>query len=132
MIILDLTDDELAEMDDGVATHLPFVRAARELRRRRTAETVVPPAIAAGLHRYAKHGIEPGSCLLRILQGDLFGAFASADPYTRPAMGAIVDLVTSTLHASVYGSPEAVSRYLADCLKLREAFERPFPGSETP
>ncbi len=90
----------------------------------------VPPAIQAGIDRYAQHGIPPGSCLRAILEGDLFAAFTCADPGTRTAMGAIVDKITSTLHASVFGSPEAVSRYIAICQKLREASDKPFTGSD--
>lgn len=110
MNTIDLTLDEIADFDDGTATHLPTVRMAREIRRRRAAEHV-PPAIAAGLYRY-QQGIEPGSCLRCILEGDLFGAFARADPDTAAAMRAIVDRITSTLPSATYGSPEAVSRFL--------------------
>jgi hypothetical protein len=129
---IDLTDAELVEFDDGVCDHLPTVKMAREIRRRRTAEHVVPPAIAAGLDRYAKHGLPPGDRLRRILEGDLFGAYARAADDTIAAMPAIIAAISERLHSSTFGSPEAVARYLADCLKLREAFDKPFPGSETP
>jgi hypothetical protein len=130
VIVFDLTDDLLAEFDDEVSTHLPTVAMAREIRRRRAAETVVPPMIQAGIDRYAQHGIPPRSCLRAILEGDLFAAFTCADPGTRTAMGAIVDKISSTLHRSVYGTAAKVSAYLNDCQKLREAFDKPFTGSD--
>lgn len=113
MSTVDLTDTELAEMDDHLSTHLPFVRMAKELIRRRTAERTVPPAIRAGIDRY-RQGIPPGLCLLAILQGDLYAAFQRADPDTRASMPAIVTYIVAHLSGQSYGSPEVVSRYLAD------------------
>lgn len=109
----DLSDDDVLEMDDDVATHLPTVRAAREIRRRRAAERTVPPAIRAGIDRYAMHGIAPGSCLRAIIENDLFVAFQRADPETAAAMGAIVRHIREHVPGATWGSPEAVSRYLA-------------------
>jgi len=44
---IDLTDSELDEIiGDGTCTHLPFVRMALEIRRRRKAEGVVTPEAA--------------------------------------------------------------------------------------
>ncbi len=109
----DLDDTDLDEMvGSGTLTHLPFVRAGLELQRRRAAERTVPPAIQAGIDRYAMHGIAPGDCLRAILEGDLFAAFVRADPGTRASMGAIVDHITSRLPGPTWGSPEAVSRFI--------------------
>ncbi len=122
MISDDLSDDDVAEMaGDGTNTHLTFVRAAMEIRRRRTAEHTVPPLIAAGLDRYAQHGLPPGDCLRAILEGNLYRAYACADHATWEAMGAIVTAITSRLHSSTWGSPEAVSRYLARMDRLSRA-----------
>lgn len=114
MIDNDLSDADLDEMaGDGTCDHLPFVRAANEIKRRRAAERTVPPAILAGLQRYGQ-GIPPGDCLRAILEGDLYAAFTRADPMTRAAMAAIVDLIRHRLPSATHGSPEAVSRYLSE------------------
>lgn len=115
---IDLSDDDVVEMDDDVATHLPTVRAARELKRRRAAARTVPPSIQSGIDRYAMHGVAPESCLRAILEGDLFAAFVRADPDTRAAMCAIVDHITSRLPGATWGSPESVSRFIEQ-MRLR-------------
>lgn len=117
----DLDDADLDEMaGDGTLTHLPFVRAANEIKRRRAAERTVPPNILSGLNRYAQ-GIPPGDCLRAILEGDLYAAFTRADPTTRASMGAIVHMIRTRLPSAAHGSPEAVSRYLADARTARES-----------
>ncbi len=121
MIVFDLTDDLLAEFDDEVSTHLPTVAMAREIRRRRAAETTVPPAIQDGIDRYCRYGLPPGDCLRWILEGDLYRALYHADAVTKSSISAIVHHITATMAPSIYGSPEAVSRYLASCQKLSEA-----------
>ena len=107
---VDLSDVELAEFLDGNTSHLPFTRMAREIQRRR-AGSAPPAGIVSGIDRYCQ-GIPPGSCLRCILQNDLYGAFARADPDTAAAMGSIVAYIANRLPSSTYGSPEAVSRYL--------------------
>lgn len=183
MTTVDLSDTDLAEMvGDGTLIYLPFVRAALELQRHRSAvaadgervrsvveqaalasldesrhwafstgthltinlataiadraakqlagaapvASAVPPAIAAGLDRYAQHAIPPGDCLRHVLEGDLFGAFARADPTTAAAMPAIVAAITSRLHSSTWGSPEAVSRYIERARDINAAGDRKF------
>lgn len=71
----------------------------------------IPPAIRAGIDRYAKDGIRPGSCLYAILAGDLFGAFARADPGTVIAMPAIVAYIASEVGAR--GDEAIVERWIA-------------------
>jgi hypothetical protein len=109
----DLSDDDLAEMiGDRVSTHLPFVRLALEVQRRRSAERTIPPNIKSGIDRYAQLGVRPGDCLYAILCGNLREAFARADPSTTAAMGAIVSYLRDRLPSASWGSPDAVRRYL--------------------
>jgi len=115
----DLFDAELDEFLDDVATHLPTVRMAREIQRRR-AGAAPPAGIVAGIDRYCLGVASDNSCLRSILQGDLFGAFARADPDTAAAMGAIVMYISRRLPSSTYGSPEAVSRYLEQARRALE------------
>lgn len=70
----------------------------------------IPPAIRAGLDRYA-NGIMPGDCLRAILAGDLYGAFTRADPDTAAAMPAIVAFVVGTL-AAPYGTYERLHDWI--------------------
>lgn len=72
----------------------------------------IPPAIRSGLDRYAKDGIRPGDCLYAILCGDLFGAFARADPETRDAMPAIVVHIENRLPGAC-GGEDVVERWIA-------------------
>lgn len=73
----------------------------------------IPPAIRAGLARYAECGVRTGACLQAILAGDLFGAFARADPETRDAMPAIVAYIHGRLPAACHGSEAIVERWIA-------------------
>ncbi len=119
----DLTDAELEEYgaDAGIGCdHLITVRMAREILRRRAARAV-PPAIQSGLDRYANHGIAPGSCLRAVLEGDLFAAFSRADPVTAHAMPAIIAAITRQVPGPLFGSPEAVSRHLAQMARVERS-----------
>jgi hypothetical protein len=74
----------------------------------------IPPAIRASLDLYATEvRIRPGHCVSAILAGDLYGAFARADPETRDAMPAIVAYIHSQLPAACHGSEDAVDRWIA-------------------
>lgn len=110
---LDLSDTDIDEMiGDGASTHLPFVRLALEVQRRRAAERTIPPNIRAGIDRYAQLGVRPGDCLYAILCGNLRESFGRADPSTTAAMGAIVAYLRDRLPSASWGSPDAVRRYL--------------------
>jgi hypothetical protein len=54
-----------------------------------------------------------GRCVSAILAGDLFSAYARADPETRDAMPAIVAYIHSRLPAACYGSEGQVERWIA-------------------
>lgn len=73
----------------------------------------IPPAIRAGLDRYAKAGIRPGGCLYAILTNQLFKAFANADLETQLAMPAIVAYIASELPAGCCGSKDLVEDWIA-------------------
>jgi len=78
----------------------------------------IPPAIRAGLDRYAEHGLRGGNTLHAILCGDLFGAFARADPETQAAMPAIVAYVVNDFFAP-YGSAASVEAWIAQHTRRR-------------
>jgi hypothetical protein len=86
--------------------------------------TIIPPAILAGLERYVRLGVRPGSCLYAILSGNLFEAFARSDPETEQAMPAIARYIREHVPGHLWGSPEVVSRYIAECAAELEGTER--------
>lgn len=73
----------------------------------------IPPAIRAGLDRYSRGGIRPGSLVYAVLANDLVRAFIAADPEARDAMPAIVEYVRQSVPSAAWGSPEAVERWIA-------------------
>lgn len=73
----------------------------------------IPAGLLVGLERYSMYGIATGSCLRAVLEGDLYAAFRAADPVTTAAMPAIVAYIRDHLQPGAYGSPEAVSRWIA-------------------
>ena len=75
-------------------------------------DLTIPPAIRAGLDRY-QLGIPTGDCLRAILSGDLYAAFARADPDTTAAMPAIVGYIVRHLPTASYGDPKRVAVWLA-------------------
>lgn len=82
----------------------------------------IPPAVRQELDDYASVGARPSQIVRVILEGCLFDVFAFAgfhwhanDEHAEVliALPAIVDYIREALHASIYGSPEAVSRWIA-------------------
>lgn len=73
----------------------------------------IPPAIRAGLARYANAGIRPGDCMYAVLAGDLFAAWARADPDTWEAMPAILTFIINDLGAPC-GDYLVVDRWIAN------------------
>ncbi|MCA1833060.1 MAG: hypothetical protein ABR520_11360 [Mycobacteriales bacterium] len=73
----------------------------------------IPPAIRAGLDRYADAGIRTGSFLQAVLSGDLFDAFKRADPESLLAMPAIVAYVRTQLPDVCWGSEDLVEAWIA-------------------
>lgn len=79
----------------------------------------IPGPIKAGLDRYSEHGIRPGDCLFAILCGDLFMAFARADPTTTHAMPAIVAWISTHLPEEAWGNSAHVESWIAAGLDKR-------------
>ena len=73
----------------------------------------IPEAQFRALNDYARHGIQPGQCLVAILSDNLFEAMSRADEYVLAALPAIVTYIRSVMPAGCWGSPEAVSRWIA-------------------
>lgn len=81
----------------------------------------IPPAVRAELDDYASVGARPCLLVQAILQGNLYDVFAFSEHHhlandehgeVLSAMPAIVAYVREALHPSIYGSPEAVSRWI--------------------
>ena len=81
----------------------------------------IPPAVRQEIDDYASVGAAPSMVVRRILEGDLFGAFWWASlaggtievaTEVLQAMPAIVAYIREALRASIYGSPEAVTRWM--------------------
>jgi len=82
----------------------------------------IPPTVRKEIDDYASVGAAPSMVVLRILEGDLFDAFRyaawvggtpEAAQAVTLALPAIVEYIREALHASIYGSPEAVTRWIA-------------------
>lgn len=73
----------------------------------------IPQLIADALVRYVNSGIMPGHCLRAVLGGDLYQAFARADPETLLALPAIVAFIRSRMPAGSWGSPAIVAGWIA-------------------
>jgi hypothetical protein len=81
----------------------------------------IPPAVRKELDDYASVGARPCLLVQSILQGNLYDVFAFAEHHHLQndemsdvliALPAIVDYIREALHASIYGSPEAVTRWM--------------------
>jgi hypothetical protein len=73
----------------------------------------IPPMTRLTIDNYAQHGLQPGSGIRAVLEGNLFTAMARCDEETIIALPAIVRYINDALHPSIYGSPEGVSRWIA-------------------
>ncbi len=82
----------------------------------------IPAAVRKELDDYASVGARPSAFVRAVLEGDLFVAFrfAACADYTREdgeenllSLPAIVAHIREALHPSIYGGPEAVSRWMA-------------------
>lgn len=65
------------------------------------------------LGRYVNDRIAPGGFLRAVLQNDLYGAVARADPQNRALLPEIVEFVHWELPEACHGSREDVSHWLA-------------------
>jgi len=70
------------------------------------------PDIKAGLDRYRDEHISTGGFLRRVLENDLFGAFAKADEGNQQDMLSIIQYIYNELPTVCYGSPEQVKEWL--------------------
>lgn len=71
------------------------------------------PAWQEGLERYRDHYCPTGSFLQAVLENNLMEAFSRADEYNKANMFEIVRWVYTSLPRAAWGSPEAVSEWLA-------------------
>lgn len=73
----------------------------------------IPALQRASLENYAAHGLHPGQFLRAVLEGDLFAAMSRGDDACLLALPAIVTYVRCSMPSGSWGSPEAVSRWIA-------------------
>ena len=70
------------------------------------------PEAKASLDRYAEHGIPTGDCYRAILSGNLFEAFARADPQTAHLMPYLVAYITAKLPNGCWGREDLVDGWI--------------------
>ncbi len=76
------------------------------------------------MRRYVEDGIRPGSFLQAVLENDLVGAFSSADEGNTARMKEIASFLYNEMPMrsyGVWGSPEAVSKYIREKQEEQEA-----------
>ena len=67
-----------------------------------------------GLVNYLEHRIEPGGCLMAMLQNDLWRSIVYADPETRGTIVSIVLWLAQFAPFDSFGSIEKVADWLAE------------------
>lgn len=72
----------------------------------------IPPNMKRSLELYERCGLPTGDCLRAILSGDLFQAFARADPQTVASMPDIVAYIRHRMPSQCFGSELAVDRWI--------------------
>lgn len=73
----------------------------------------VPKEYADPLMNYLVHGFHPGSFWTAVLANDFMAAIASSHPgNTVPALKNAVGWLMNTLPSSIWGSPEAVAKWI--------------------
>lgn len=77
----------------------------------------IPARMIGGIMRYLEDGILPGGFLQAILKNDLVKACEHADDENKYLIWDYVNALYNYAPAEAWGSPEAVSRWMA---KLRE------------
>ncbi len=83
----------------------------------------LPEALRGGMRRYVEDGIRPGHFLTAVLENDLVNAFSCADESNTARMKEIVSFLYNELPMrsyGVWGSPEAVSKYMREKQEERE------------
>jgi hypothetical protein len=73
----------------------------------------VPTHLLPGLRAYGTSRVEPGRFLRAVLENDLQGAIARADPESLAAMRGICQYVFNALPGLCWGSKEKVAAWLA-------------------
>ena len=75
----------------------------------------IPVALLSGLTRYVNDRIATGGFLRAVLENDLFGAHAKADPDSLAALPALMRYIYNEVEpGTCWGSPEAVAAWLAE------------------
>ena len=80
----------------------------------------VPSHTAEALANYWIRGWEPGSFLMHMLMGDLYGAAARADHWNKDALGHIAQMIVDVGPQGSWGSEYAVRNWIAK----GDAFQR--------
>jgi len=75
---------------------------------------LLPQHMRGPMQRYLDYGIPPGGFLEAVLANDLSGAVARADAVNRRYLPEIVSFVQWYCPVACWGSPDAVSDWIAD------------------
>jgi len=74
----------------------------------------IPEHTLGALERYFFMGLEPGSFLTAVLEGNLFRAVQCADHINKAALSDIVTFIYNRLPGGTYGSRDLVKAWLED------------------
>lgn len=80
---------------------------------------MIPVTTLEALRRYLEYGISPGSGLTAVLEGDLYGAYASLDRDNLASLNEIVSLIRQKFPSASYGSRKSTHDWGKN-LELRE------------
>ena len=72
----------------------------------------VPEQMRSGITLYVEKNIEPGSCLMAILENDLRGAVAQADDDVMWSLPVIVAYLYNEIPGGAWGSKQRVAAWL--------------------
>jgi hypothetical protein len=75
---------------------------------------MIPAITVEALQRYLEHGINPGSGLTAVLEGNLFGAFSTLDEENIRSLREIVEVIGSKFPGDSYGSRFNVENWKKD------------------
>lgn len=86
-------------------------------------QDTIPQLAHEALVRYFVHGMEPGSFLTAMLEGDLFTAAFKADHLNSPAMAKIATWIVHHAPHNSYGTADIVKKWCNDPT-IRADFEK--------
>lgn len=72
----------------------------------------IPEHIRAGMGRYVRHGVQPGSFLTAVVCNNLAGALAHGDRSCTANLRLIVDWFYNEVPASCWGTPEKMKAWM--------------------